>query len=197
MLYHWRHFDQAVGRAEKGLRGIDSYLKLEPNDARARGVALQLHGNRALSLFRLGKYGEAAADWARVTELSGQPLPSGNQVEFALNLFLADKRSAALEQASRIESSDGIDPVFCYNLGCLYSVCAAEAKDDLRIPAGERDKLVESRISEALRWLKAAAAAGFFGKDGNRDHAKSDTDLQILRDRVEFRQLVDQGGGKK
>jgi hypothetical protein len=84
----------------------------------------------------------------------------------------------------------------CYNLACLYSLSAAAARDDKRLPFNERARLAESRISDALRWLKSSAEAGLFKNPDARVQAKSDPDLEILRDRAEFRLLLQSGETK-
>ena len=77
----------------------------------------------------------------------------------------------------------------------VYSRAAAAVRNDQSVLPEQRARLVESHIADALRSLKAAAKAGFFDQ-AQRDNAKTDTDLDILHDRPEFRRLIESTGAK-
>jgi hypothetical protein len=81
-------------------------------------------------------------------------------------------------------------------MGCVYALSASAVQQDGRIPPGERDRLFRSHGRQALHWLKSAADRGFFRDAKQRDGAKKDSDLGILRDRPEFRQLLEEGARK-
>jgi eukaryotic-like serine/threonine-protein kinase len=191
MLCNAKRFDEALARVDDGLRRIEPYLRTEPNDAGARQTCLELHGNRGLALSGLGKHRESADEWKRVLELSREPVPSYLRIQLALELLYAGQLDQALKQAQLVQPAPGITDGDRYNLGCLFSLAAAAARKDASSSPGKGEIVVESHILESLRWLKSASEAGFFRDPANRDHAKNDTDLEILRDRPEFRQLIE------
>jgi tetratricopeptide (TPR) repeat protein len=191
MLIASGRFERAVDRADVGLKRLEPYLRTEPNDAMARLACLRLHGNRGCALSGQGKHRESVAEWTRVLELSDQPVPPRPRIQLAIALLSAGEPARALGQARQVKPAPEISGEDCYNLACLFSRSAAAARDDNRVAADERPRRAAPHVSDALRWLKAAAAAGFFQDTANRDHARKDSDLEILRDRAEFRQLVE------
>ena len=191
MLNESGHFDEAVTRLGAGLNQLEPHLQIDPNDAGARQTCLTLHGNRALSLSNLGKHRESADDWKRVVELSSEPVPFVHRIRLAFELIYAGLRDQALAQAQLAKPDPGDPGGDCYNLGCLYSVCAASVRKDSSVSPAQRSRLVDSHIKDAMRWLRSAGEAGFFEKPGMRDHAKKDEDLAILADRAEFRQIIE------
>jgi tetratricopeptide (TPR) repeat protein len=196
MLQTSGRFDEAIDRTNAGLSRVEPYLQVEPNDAIARDAALQLHGNRAVALSSLGNHGEAAAEWTRVIDLSGQPAPARYRLGLALELLHAGELARALAEARQLKSTEGVSGGDCYNLGCLYSLAAAAVRHDKGVPSEQRARLTQSHIADALRWLRSAAEAGYFRDAANRDHARKDSDLEIVRDRAEFRQIIESNGAK-
>jgi serine/threonine protein kinase/tetratricopeptide (TPR) repeat protein len=76
------------------------------------------------------------------------------------------------------------DAVSLYNAACLRAVTAAvfRAADDC--PAGVAE--ADAEADRAMAWLKQAVAAGY--KDA--EHMRKDTDLDALRGRADFMELV-------
>ena len=196
MLYQSKHFEKAIERATVGLNLVEPYLRVEPNDAVARDECLKLHGNRGLALSNLGKNRESVDEWTRVIELSTEPVPPRYRMNLAIELAQAGELPRALSQAQLVKSALDSGGVERYNLGCLYSLCAVAMRKDPSVPPDQRARLFESHIADAIRWLNAAADAGFFRDLANRDHAKKDSDLEILRDRPEFRHLIESNVAK-
>ncbi len=144
----------------------------------------------------LGSHSESAKEWTRVVELSNQPVPADYRIHLAIELVLAGEIGQALTQARLVQPGPQVSVADCYNLACFYSHCAVAVRKDTGHSPDQRAPLVESHVADAIQWLKAAAKAGFFSDPANRDHAKKDPDLEILRDRPEFRQLVELSGTK-
>jgi serine/threonine-protein kinase len=193
VLLSLQKFDKAIDRCRVGLRRIDAYLGREPNDARAREKALGLHGNCALALAEKGDHRESANEWARVIESSTKPIPAIYHAALALELFKAGELERAHAAAQNVKAPAGISREQCYNLACLYSLSAAAARKDAKLSPDDRPGRVKSEISQALVWLKAAADAGFFKEPANVDHAKKDSDLEILRENPAFLRILNSG----
>jgi eukaryotic-like serine/threonine-protein kinase len=191
MLYLTGRFDEAIARVDQGLTRVETYLHDEPNDLSVREICLQLHGNRGYALMGQGKHRESAGEWARVIELSPQPVPPDYRIKLGVALACAGDYVSALSQAELVQLSPEVSSDDCYNLGCLYSRSAQSLRSDKQVPAGQRAPLEESLVSNSLRWLKSAQEKGFFENPGAREHAKEDSDLSILAEREEFRRLVE------
>ena len=190
LLYESRRFEQAVSVIDKGLSRMDARLRIEPNDAGARQTCLKLHGNRGFALAAIGKHRESAGEWKRMVDLSTPPAPDDVQARLAIELLYADDLDAALAQAQLVQPVQSVSTPDRYNLACIFSRAAAAIRNDRGVSANQRAKR-SAHISDALRWLKAAADAGFFRVPAQWDGARKDTDLEILRDLPEFRQLLD------
>ena len=190
MLYLSGKFDEAIKRADAGLSRLERHLEIEPNDVTARNACLQLYGNRGHALSGLGKHRQSANEWTRVVELSAKPVPANHRIRLALELIYSGDLAGALAQVELIKPATDIAKEDCYNLGCVFARCAEASRDDKQLPPDDRARLVESRITDAMRWLRLAAEAGFFNDPTTRDQARIDPDLVILVQRDEFRQLI-------
>ena len=183
--------DEAIDQVDSALPGVEDYLRKEPNDHIARGICLKLHGNRARVFTKLQRHAEAAKDWARVVELSPEPVPDEYRVRLAIELLHVGELTLALPQAEFLKPTMKIGGEDRYNLGCLYGRCAISVQKDASVSPAQRSRLVEAHIKDALRWLKSAREAGFFDDQRVRDHAKNDPDLAMLAELDEFRRIIE------
>ncbi len=191
VLWELKKPEQAVARADAAIERLEGYRRIEPNDQVARDLCLKLHGNRGQALAALGKYREAAADWGKVVELSGDPVPAFHRIVLAMTLLKAGEPDQAVAQARLARESKAQTGEDLYNIGCFFCRAAVALKSDERGSSDERrSQQIESFLAEALAALQKAAATGFFRDPAMREQAQKDTDLDILRDRAEFRRLV-------
>ena len=190
MLKTLNRFEESVARSDSGLRLVEPYLQLEPNDALAREVGLRLHGNRALARSELGRHRESVNDWVRVVELSARPVPPDYHIQLAIELVQAGELDRASAQARLAQAASDLSGLDRYNLCSYFAVCAVAARNDTTVPPDQRSRMAESRISEAFHWLRRAAEAGFFRDRDMLKEVQKDPHVEILRDRPEFRQLI-------
>ena len=115
-------FDEVFEKADEGLKRIEQLLRAEPDEGVLRETCLQLHGNKAYALAK-GKHRESAESWARVLELSPQPIPDAHRAQLAIELLLQSDQlsSALLRQAQLVKGTKGITGRDRYNLACLYA----------------------------------------------------------------------------
>jgi serine/threonine protein kinase len=189
---------EAIDQVDSALPGVEDYLGKEPNDHIARGICLKLRGNRALVFTRLQRHTEAAKDWARVVELSPEPVPDDYRVRLAIELLQtneqlhADELTSGLAQAKFLKpTAEKIASMDRYKLGCLYGRCAKSVQTDANVSPAQRSHLVKAHIKGALDWLKSAREAGFFKEQSTRDRARNDPDLAMLAELDEFRQIIE------
>jgi tetratricopeptide (TPR) repeat protein len=191
MLHTSGRYGEAIARADEGLKLIEEHVRLEPSDAAAREMCLKLHGNRGYALMGLEKHSESAVEWARVIELSPQPVPFVYRAQLAIELLKAGETAQALKEAQLVKPDPTIGGPERYDVGCVFARSASSARTDTRLSPGERAALEQSHIKNALSWLKSAAEIGLFNDPVMRDQAKNDPDLAILAPLGEFRQIVD------
>jgi serine/threonine protein kinase len=194
-------FEEAIVQVDSALPGVEEYLRKEPTDHIARDICLKLHGNRALVVTQLQKHVEAAKDWARVVELSPEPVKDEYRVRLAVELLLVNEQSHGNELTLALAQAKFLKPMMKnisgmdrYNLGCLYARCAKSVQADASVSPDQRSRLVEDHIKNALDWLRSAREAGLFNEKSTRDHAKKDEDLAILAEIADFRQIIEPPG---
>jgi hypothetical protein len=88
------------------------------------------------------------------------------------------------QTAERWEGLKRAGPDSLYDAACMRAVTAAVLRAADPSPAGARQ--AEAEASRAMAWLKQAVAAGY----NNAAHMRRDSDLDALRDRGDFRELV-------
>jgi eukaryotic-like serine/threonine-protein kinase len=196
MLHTGGRCNEAIARADVGLSRLEPYCRLEPLDGLARELCLKLHGNRAHALAATGRHREAVDEWTRVVELSPQPVPANYRVFLAFELVHSGDLDGALKQTTFVKANPSISAVDQYNLGCVSALVAVAVRNNTQLSPEVRTCQVEGHIIDAIRWLKGAAATGFFRDPANRDAARTDSDLAILADRDAFRRLVDPDSDK-
>ncbi|HKI19133.1 MAG TPA: hypothetical protein VKA15_14700, partial [Isosphaeraceae bacterium] len=190
MLWELHRNDQAIARANSAIELLESYLRVEPNDQVVRDLCLKLHGNRGQALGAVGKSREAAADWERVVELAGDPVPPQYRITLASKLLEIGELDRALSQAVLAKRTGGGSGEAHYNLGCFYARAAAAVQKDPNKHSEERSRVFELYVADALAAIQKAARAGLFLDPAMRDHALKDSDLTILRDQEQFRRIL-------
>jgi tetratricopeptide (TPR) repeat protein/tRNA A-37 threonylcarbamoyl transferase component Bud32 len=190
LLWERKRNDEAVARAYSAIESLESYLRIEPNDQVIRDLCLKLHGNRGQALGARGRSREAAEDWTKVIELAPEPVPPWYRFTLAFNLLEIGELDRALAQASLAKQASSGSGADLYNLACFYSRAAMAVQMDQRKKGEERSRLVESYVADGLSTLEKADQAGFFRDPATRDHARTDSDLKILRGREEFRRIL-------
>jgi hypothetical protein len=76
--------------------------------------------------------------------------------------------------------------VVLYNAACAYAVCSAAARQDTGLGEGDRHRLNERYAARAVELLREAVAERYQGAA----HMKEDRDLDPLRDRDDFKKLI-------
>jgi eukaryotic-like serine/threonine-protein kinase len=190
MLHVIQRDNESIAKADAGIGQLEAYLHREPLDLGARQLCLKLYGNRAYALGTLGRHRDSAVAWTRVVELSTQPVPANHRILLAVELFHAGDTDAAVAQTRLVTEESPLSVSENYNLACLCALFAAAARNNSQLATGERTRLAETHIAEAIRRLQAAEAAGFFREQAGREEARRDPDLAILASNDEFRRLV-------
>ncbi len=191
MLHMSGRYTEAVTRADEGLIRIEGHLRNEPSDAAAREMCLKLHGNRGYAFMGLEKHAESAVEWARVIELSPQPVPAIYRVRLAIELLKAGETARALTEAQLVKPDPTIGGEDRYDLGCIFARSAASIHADSQLVPQERAGREKAQIKNALSWLKLAADLGLFNDPAFCEQVKKDPDLSILVPLDEFRRIIE------
>jgi eukaryotic-like serine/threonine-protein kinase len=96
------------------------------------------------------------------------------------------------QEAEAIAGKEELTSASLYNIGCLYSRCAAAAGKDAKLPPVERTMLQEQYADRAIEYLRQSVAKGVH----NLPIFKTDPDLDALRGREDFKKLVEEAEKK-
>jgi eukaryotic-like serine/threonine-protein kinase len=131
---------------------------------------------RAQGFDRLGQNDLATQDWSRAVELSPKediPQIRANRIIIFLT---AGKLEQAITELTKLQSLTEFNSNQLYDFACVYGV-AAKQDEAQALTYGDA----------ALELLRKAVTAGW----QDAAHMRQDTDLDALRDREDFKQLLD------
>src|SRR5262249_22377062 len=98
--------------------------------------------------------------------------------------------AAAIQTYQRVLSKVGrltnLNATALYNLACLDSLSSALVGKGGTTPSSPNDRSGKDYADRAMSWLKRSVAAGW----KNHSHMKQDTDLDPLRGRPDFQELM-------
>jgi serine/threonine protein kinase/Tfp pilus assembly protein PilF len=172
------------GRPIQGLEWFDKAIRtLTPVYERngrlmvAKKYLRNSHRGRALAYDRLQKYAVAVKDWDRVVELSPEQEQAGDRAARATSRLNAGQVDEALAEVAELARSSNWTAAQWYDFACVYAVASSRTRDR-NLPYADR----------SMELLKKAVTAGF----RNAAHMKKDKDLDSLRTRQDFKELIDE-----
>jgi tetratricopeptide (TPR) repeat protein len=104
-----------------------------------------------------------------------------------VNAAILGERIAQLKVPDDQPDARGLN---LYNAACLFSVVSGAAAKDENLPEADRATLADKHAARALALLKEDRTLGYFKDPEILAHMKKDPDLDPLRDRDDFKQLV-------
>jgi len=141
---------------------------------------------RADMLTQMKRYSEALDDLNRTLELSAAERKPMVQLVRAGSLARAGRYVEAAAEVEKLKNVyQGTDAA--YRFAGVYALSAAAVGADERLSNEERQKLGEPYSAQAMKYLSAAANAGYFKIAENRQRLQNDPDFAALRERPEFK----------
>jgi hypothetical protein len=95
-----------------------------------------------------------------------------------------------MAEIERIGVGADLPGAYAYNLACVCALASAAVRSDSRVGTAEASRRAEAYARRAVSLLGVAEAAGFFRRPGALAHARVDTDLEALRKRADFQDLL-------
>ena len=86
--------------------------------------------------------------------------------------------------------SQGISDVDRYNIACVFAVAVQTVSADGDLPETERKTLSEKYAVGAVKLLGAVRDRSFFNDIEHRKLLEGDADLESLRSRADFQELL-------
>jgi hypothetical protein len=96
----------------------------------------------------------------------------------------------ATKEANALVVEGHCQGINLYNFAYVHSLSAAAATHHKHLSQAERNRLAETYASRAVELLKMAKAADYFRPPEQLAHLKEDSDLNAIRDRLDFRKLL-------
>jgi serine/threonine-protein kinase len=109
----------------------------------------------------------------------------------AQKLALGGDHARAVAEVQPILESKYANYIDLYNAACVYSLSSAAVRKDAKVAAEEQTKLGRQYADRAMELLRQSVAKGYRGR-ADVNHMKSDTDLDPLRERADFKKLIDE-----
>lgn len=181
-------YDRAVELA-------DAALAREPRYAEARARSLQAHGARAMLSQQLGKLADAAADYDHVVACAPEPERNGFRVARALLKARAGMHVWDAAEGMDLAAVPGLTDDTQYFLVSALALCVGPARADPTHGFFARTAAAEVYATTAVGLLHRLFDHGYFRNPENARFLALDTDLNSLRDRPDFLQLLREVAG--
>jgi tetratricopeptide (TPR) repeat protein len=175
--------DAALDWYRKAIATLEPVVKKDRRLVVARQFLRNSHLERATALDHLGRHDEATSDWELALKLDD----GSNTLNFRLRISRNKKDAAGcLATAAEYEARKPTGPGAMYDAACNRAVCAAVIPQDPKTPAADAARLAKEQADLAMDWLRKAVTAGF----RDVEHLKRDKDLDVLREREDFKKLI-------
>jgi tetratricopeptide (TPR) repeat protein len=190
----------SYGRAIRLLQGV---LKDEPRDADARENLCEAYWGRAVALSRkLQRHKEALPDWEQARAYDKGPNWDQLWVHQAITLArLGEHPRATAEMEALLNKAAGepkaVKENTYYVMAQVYALSANAAVGDAHLSAADRAQLGPRYAARAVELLRRLHAQGYF-KDGKEvEHLNTTPELEVLRPRKDFQELLQEVGQKR
>jgi serine/threonine-protein kinase len=155
---------------------------------------LQAERKHALEQEREAKEGWALAETRRIKAEQAEKVAREEQKRADGLLFLCvntvDKHTQAAIQSKNASLAQGTTHALLYEFARFYAATAATYYGDTELTARDRNQLADRYAVRAVELLRRAMDTGYFEVPANRDKLKNDKELNPLRERPDFKDLL-------
>jgi serine/threonine protein kinase/tetratricopeptide (TPR) repeat protein len=142
-------------------------------------------------LTELRRYPEAVQDWDRTLEIAPETRRGWYRLQRSAALARAGEHATAVAAVVPLvpKSAAPGDSTF-FELARVYSLASAAAGADARLTLERRRQEADGYAQRGIDLLGEARNAGFFKVPANLEKLRKDPDLEALRSREDFQQLL-------
>jgi tetratricopeptide (TPR) repeat protein len=166
---------ESLGWHEKAIRTLTAVYVHHPQLADAKRLLGPSHWYRAMAYDRLQKYAEAVKDWDRAIEHGPKQEQPRLRAARATAQIKAGQAAEAVAEVEELLKLPGVPGPILYDFACVYSLASAAIAGKKQVYADRAVQLLQ----QAVRAGHKIAA-----------HMKRDPDLDPIRARADFRQLM-------
>jgi tetratricopeptide (TPR) repeat protein len=160
---------------EKALATLGPVYRAEQRDTYAKQALRGCFIGRAKAYDALAKSSDAIKDWDQVVELTAPAEQLGFRASRATSRLRAGLVAEAVAEVADLTKSSKWEADQWYDFACVYAVASGKIADKKQDSA-----------DRAMDLLHKAVQAGF----NDAPHMQKDTDLDPLRERVDFKKLL-------
>jgi tetratricopeptide (TPR) repeat protein len=154
--------DESIAYYDKNIVWLEAALAGQPADDGFRHGLFVARLGRGLSLMKLERRGEAAAEWRRVVDLSeGRSNAVMRQYRAMPLAYLGEHARAAAEMEAMLGELKP-EPTVLYDFACAYGAAAAAVAEDVRLPTADRQALGDRYAARAVDLLTQIEPTGYF-----------------------------------
>jgi tetratricopeptide (TPR) repeat protein len=174
----------------KAVRQLGDVLQKEKGHTTAREFLRNTHRGRAVALTRLDDHRGALEEWDQAIEADpGERLDQLRLLRAGTLARLGEHGPATDEAAKQAEKFPKMGGRLL-DAARVYSLSAAAARRDDKLPPAERETLAEQYAARAVQLLRRAHAAGYLNNPARVEQLKKDPEFEPLRARDDFRKLL-------
>jgi serine/threonine-protein kinase len=182
--------EMALARHSAAVELAEAVFRQEPQYNEARARVWQARGTRAQTYEALHRYSDAVKEWDRAVELDIDPNPWVRRAFRAMALARAAEHARASAEVAILAGDAAVSADGLYSLACTSALCISAAQADKRLAPARREDLARGHASQAIALLRRLQAQGWFRDAEHAKALREDTDLDSLRHRDDFRQLL-------
>jgi serine/threonine-protein kinase len=159
-------------------RAIHTLTRLDqqgPESERIREWLCTSHAARAFAYGQLGKPSEALPDWKRAIALGSPRRQPSLRIARASSRVRAGQVAEGVAEVEELTSTGNLTAVEFYGCATIYAVASRKSADRK-----------QDYADRAMRMLRRAVQAGYT----DVAHLKKNTDLDVLREREDFKRLI-------
>jgi serine/threonine protein kinase len=154
-------------------------VEREPRLVPARLFLCDSHGGRAAALMQLERFADAIRDWDRALELADGMQRAGIRLGRACAVVRVEPMKAVAEAEAVLQGNPPSSQF--YNAACVYALSSAQVREAA---------LSDQYAARAVALLRQAQEKGYFNAPARVEHMKKDADLESLRGRTDFQELL-------
>jgi serine/threonine protein kinase len=190
--------DKTTGKPQESLAWYDRAVQIadaeyerSPTHRDAIDARFNAHGGRAQARMDLAQFAAAADDWQVVVELAPEGEVAPYRFVRALALARGGLHAEAVEIAADLYHTGAIGGGDWYNLACLYALSVRGAEADASLSEEARQAASDAYTDRAIQLIREAHK-GMTDNDLAlfQQALASDTDLDPIRDRPAFQELL-------
>jgi serine/threonine protein kinase len=170
--------EQSLPWLTKSVDILDATFRKDSRLVKAREALLIASWTRAMTLCGLKRFSQAVPDWDRAVELDDGRYANELRLKRASTFLNLKDHVRATADAQAVADSPKATGQDLYNAAGVYAICGRFAHED--------GPLAESYAERAVRLLRQALAKGY----QKPARLKTDSDLDALRSRADFQDLV-------